>query len=516
LEQHESADIFGSRTPGLLIAALVLGTGAAMADENRGFVELAHPKLLLPSDDPERLAHAALARGDRRLIWTEGFTLEYAPIAVYCSAPTYATGSEPFVLGHLVVSDGYGGSPASAFAFAARYNRAIVNDPEYPFRDICRAEISSDDRPLLGLNPYYELLPIPRLYENVRPEEMPDGTGLWSLQHAARLGRADRIRELVRLGLDVDSADDFGMTALAWAVARDHQTIIDLLLESAASLWPLVPAEDSARTRLRQLNHPLFIAAVHGRMATKAKLLAAHRAQLAGRPLDKAQQSVLDDSLMAAARQGNLAMAKLLVQSGAQVSVSTSRFSRSTLALAMMQDRLDIVDYLLSVAPSDPKGTALHTAVAVGRVAMIDHLLERGADPNVRNSARQSPLLALGCSSDPFRAGTVSAAVARRLRAAGADLDLRDEHGMTALLCTLTNNWADGLSSYDFDLAVTLIELGADVNVIANKRAALDNARAIPASIYRKDRERLLAALADAGAVTAAEITAKGSDDQVR
>ena len=532
--------------PGLLLAAAV--AAAAAAAEPQKAIKLMNPGQVLSAADPEGQGHAAVKRGDYRLIWVAEFA-STEPVGVYCSTPM---AGPALALGNLLLSDFPSeNSPPSAFAFATKYNQAIANDPAYPFRDICRPGLASKLRQPPQWNGHGRLRPVYRFYANVRPEEMPGRDQVQSLHRAARLGLADRVRDLIPVQSDINATDEFGMAALTWAIARDHEPIVDLRLENGASVWPrpppLAPGEtwwSNSRWLNASLSQPLTFAVARGRIAILRRLLVGNRRELAGRPLSAEQQSVIDSCLNTAVEQGNLAMAKLLVESGARVSLYRAGIRSSTIALAMKQDRLDLVEYLLPLAPKDANATPLHVAAALGRPTIIKYLLERGADANARNRLGETPLFAavvstdrdklqkidllLAARADPnARAGwqqtplmyfgwldnleqnRQSAEVARRLYTAGADLNLRDEHGGTALTWALWGG-TGGRGMQDFDLAYALIDLGTDVNVVEGDRTALDYAKLIPERVYGNKVRRLLAALAKAGARTAAEIAAQG------
>ena len=99
----------------------------------------------------------------------------------------------------------------------------------------------------------------------------------------------------------------------------------------------------------------------------------------------------------------------------------------------------------------------------------------------------------------------------RTLVAGGADIDVRDQYGCTALLyalrgCTLVTR------SYKFETAMTLVELGADVNGLHRGRTALDLAQAITEGRFGNTREALIDALLAAGAKTGAEVARAGQN----
>lgn len=76
-------------------------------------------------------------------------------------------------------------------------------------------------------------------------------------------------------------------------------------------------------------------------------------------------------------------------------------------------------------APATGDETPLHTAARMGQAEAARLLLERGADPNVRDSCRNTPLHAAAAYKDSELAGM--------LLAAGADVNARNEDGDTPL-----------------------------------------------------------------------------------
>ena len=101
-------------------------------------------------------------------------------------------------------------------------------------------------------------------------------------------------------------------------------------------------------------------------------------------------------------------------------------------------------------------------AAAEGHEAVVDRLLAAGADPNLQ--ARVTQLKERKNADHPsggfsalmwaVRNGHVD--IVHRLIAGGADLNLRNGDGATATMIAIVND--------RYDLAATLVELGADVN----------------------------------------------------
>jgi ankyrin repeat protein len=94
--------------------------------------------------------------------------------------------------------------------------------------------------------------------------------------------------------------------------------------------------------------------------------------------------------LAAAAKSGHLSLVKALIARGASVERG------DPLRAAASGDHLEVVKVLLEagarVTPRRGGWTPLHVAAERGSVDLCRLLLERGADPNVRNPARKTPL----------------------------------------------------------------------------------------------------------------------------
>jgi len=276
-----------------------------------------------------------------------------------------------------------------------------------------------------------------------------------ALGAAARADDLAKVRDLIEHGQDVNAPATDGTTPLLWAAYQSNLDKVKALL--AADADPNVANEFGVT--------PLMQASRYGDVATIKALLAA------GADLAKATR---DDEtpLHAAARAGNLDAVKALLEAGADVNATEAS-----------QDQ-----------------TALMWAVAEGHLAVVDALLDAGADAN--RQARVSELSKRSTRTD-FPSGGFTAAmwavrngdeaIVRRLVESGADLNLQNADGATPLMLAIIND--------RFDLAVTLLELGADPKTDASLYYAVEmhdattDWRAKDGSRMRSDHPNELTAL---------------------
>ena len=172
--------------------------------------------------------------------------------------------------------------------------------------------------------------------------------------------------------------------------------------------------------------------------------------------------------LLQASRTGDAPIMKALLDGGADLAL-THPEGETPLMAAARTGRVDAVQLLLERG-ADPNATdafqaqsALMWAAAEGHVEVVNVLLAAGADPNLK--AHVNSLTDRSVNVD-FPTGGFTAlmwaarngheSVVRRLVEGRADVSLTNGDGATAMMIAIVND--------RFDLAATLLELGADAN----------------------------------------------------
>lgn len=289
--------------------------------------------------NPVADAADAARRGEFGLIVTGRFGA--TPPGVTCFTPYRAAP------GHLVLyrhGDGITEPEMQWLTYADAYNRALVNRPDYPDADLCRAAVEGDRAAAWTARD---------LTVAARPVSGPPRT----LHEAARRGGRADIARLLRT-VPIDELDPFGMTALAWAVARNNGEAVETLLHHAANPWFAgSDREDSA----------VFWAAALGRRTLFERLV-----QLPGRSFDKWPQMYLNAALSG----GDPAVVSHLLAE-----------PHAVLRIEMLARPLPSSALLEPVLRGSPQLAAplLREALASeGRPDLVRLALTMGADPNAQ------------------------------------------------------------------------------------------------------------------------------------
>jgi ankyrin repeat protein len=255
-----------------------------------------------------------------------------------------------------------------------------------------------------------------------------DAKGETPLMYAASVGSAEAMKLLLEHGADANVQNQFGSTALIWS-ATDLAKV-ELLLAHGAN-----PNLASKRGRT-----PLLVAAMSDGSAPIVRLLVSKGADIqakdflkttalkaaafgndtetvrllleAGLDPNAADLPGLTPLMMAAGWNGNLETVKLLLAKGAKVNA----VSRPVMGLPTR------------IAPSKFGNlTALLMAAPFGPPALIETLLDAGAEVNGKDVRGMTPLM-LAVATDHQ-----DAAVIRLLLSRGADPQMKDEAGYSSL-----------------------------------------------------------------------------------
>ena len=374
--------------------------------------------------------------------------------------------------------------------------------------------------------------------------------GATALLWAAHRDDAETVELLLRAGADVNAADDHGVTPLARACENAGAAVAGRLLDAgadpnAAQTNGLTPLMTAARTGSLAVVEALLARGADVDAATAAthetalmwavaerhrdvvRALVAHGAGVHPRPRQRFSP------LIAAARNGDIETAEILLAAGARVD-DTGSDGGQPLAAAVIAGQSAFAHFLLEQG-ADPNGavdgvTALHAAAGPvtewlrawrrnhggprgsgarlkldERLPLVNALLARGADPNVRMTASgvmhqgfvrngaydtfatgtgdiagATPLWVAAFATNPgpgrprngWGTHESTGAIVRSLLAAGARTDITTVDGSTALMaaagCGRTGHWTNtprAARQPQAEAAVDiLVEAGMDVN----------------------------------------------------
>ena len=287
------------------------------------------------------------------------------------------------------------------------------------------------------------------------------------LMSAARSGSLAAVETLLDHGADVNAAEhERGQTALMWAAAQQHAGVVRLLAERGADLH--------ARTRVwEQLENTA------GNTNTSGNFRMRHGGSTA---------------LIFAARSGDMATARVLVDAGADVD-DTAASGASALVIAAHSGHGPLAVYLLEQG-ADPNAadagySALHAATLRSQSELAAALLRHGADlhavvtrgtPGRRFSADFSIRhQAVGANAFWLAARYGELDILRALAEWGADPHVSPANRWSALKAAMgvpqisqedRRNRVDAPDSVEhidqeeltLDLARTVLDLGVDVN----------------------------------------------------
>jgi ankyrin repeat protein len=245
------------------------------------------------------------------------------------------------------------------------------------------------------------------------------------LVDAVRAGRIENVRALLKQHVDVNALQPDGTTALHWAARANATELARLLIGAGAK----------ANAANRYGVTPLSLAVTNGNSVLAEMLLKAGADP-------NATSGEGETILMTAAQTGNVETIKALVTHGANVNAAEKWQGQTALTYAAIENHADAVKLLAEVgADINVRSKRLEFPDFVFKTAGMIYV--------VQPVGSWTPLMYAA------RDGAIDAV--RALADVGADLNLVDPEGTTALTLAIING--------RFDTAVALLEKGADPNV---------------------------------------------------
>lgn len=279
------------------------------------------------------------------------------------------------------------------------------------------------------------------------------------LMTAARSGNLGAVNALLERGARVDARDENGQTAIMWAAAEGHAPAIEALIKAGADF----------RTPLASGFTPLFFAVREGRTTVVRALIKA------GAPVNEAMAPTRKPNgrsplrgtspLILAVENGHFELAAALLELGADPNDQRSGFTPlHTLTWVRKPNRGDGED-----GEAAPIGSG-----NLSSLELVDRLVEHGADVNARLKRGASGRGVLGrAGATPFLLAAMTADLAflRKLLSHGADPNLPNAQRATPLMAaaglgSLAPGEEAGTEAEAIEAVNLLIGLGGDVNAV--------------------------------------------------
>ncbi|KAA6414215.1 MAG: hypothetical protein FRX48_02578 [Lasallia pustulata] len=275
------------------------------------------------------------------------------------------------------------------------------------------------------------------------------------LHRVAAWGFTYLAEELLNKGCHITSHDDHGWTALFWAARHGHEDILNLLIKKNAN------ADAKCTTSIGDT--PLFWAALYGH-ETVVDILLKH-----GADANHVSETYEGTAMGAAIGRDHIAVVRLLLNVGVKADDDLHGLGTSSALIAAASSGNEditelLIEYGADINIASDVGKFRHplTAAASNRhINVIETLASEGANINITQkrgweSQLTNPLLA-AVTSYEFMAGCETLATVRRLIDLGADPNMRDSRGRTALY--------EAVKLPSYSLVEMLLKHGAATNV---------------------------------------------------
>mmetsp|Transcript_40755 Transcript_40755/g.53679 ORF Transcript_40755/g.53679 Transcript_40755/m.53679 type:complete len:737 (+) Transcript_40755:190-2400(+) len=292
-------------------------------------------------------------------------------------------------------------------------------------------------------------------------------------------GDGKSVTEYVQAGNDVNAKDTLTQNSpLHWACWKGHKNIANYLLEHDADLY----------SKGYNSYTPLHLAAENGHLHVVKMLIEKYQAD------GNTKNDFGSTPLHVACRRGNIEVVRYLCnRAKVDIEAKTSDGYTSFMESCVYGNYI-LVDYFIKQHDIDPNysglgDSALQLAAGKGRLAVVEVLLRRGADPNIQ-SENGNTALHYACQNGHFE-------VSKKLLSHGADPQIVNESQLTAfntafrgghtpiIQLSIYHQWLrqfdserdDSLSSESRSLRRKLTNtptLGAGLNALGRSMASLN------------------------------------------
>jgi ankyrin repeat protein len=332
----------------------------------------------------------------------------------------------------------------------------------------------AEDSPLADAAESKNFKAVGQLLEKKVDVNAAQNDGMTALHWAAYHDNADAAKELLAAGADANAANRYGFTPLSVACTNGSAKIVELLLEDKADPNAQLAGGETC----------LMTAARTGRVEPVTSLIA-HGADV------NAKERKGQTALMWAAAEGNTDVCELLVKSGADLHASVPsgftafffavREGKAATVFKLLEAGIKIDELMRPERPASgvrgKSSNALILATENGHFELAAALLDAGADPNAA-PAGQTALHVISGVRKPIRgdgdpppigSGKLSSLdFVRKLVACKADVNARFERGTSGkgkFNTTGSTPFLLAARASDIPLMKLLLELGADPNI---------------------------------------------------